>query len=42
MYFIQPFVFQKAAQGIVDALLEGYNGTIFAYGIFLLAYFYGD
>jgi hypothetical protein len=25
-------VYNKTARGIVDAVLEGYNGTVFVYG----------
>jgi hypothetical protein len=31
---MQLDVYNKTARSIVDAVLEGYNGTIFAYGIF--------
>ena len=28
----QPFIFKHVALPIIESVLEGYNGTIFAYG----------
>ena len=28
----QKFIFEKAVKPIVDSVMEGFNGTVFAYG----------